>query len=203
MILQPFFERNYASFEKLIKTVQKHVEKESFAVITKRFKSSYFTRKKIKCVIKCDREKTFKPKKEITKAVREEREKREKRKDTVAAELTWFQKLRALKTEFEVDKIKKREKADKIKTQLQTIENENIVIKRNVRFMLSEKRMRSDKIVLSNDSEVFEHEVFEHEVFEQKTGAHSENPMKLNSNTNSDYNTNPNDGEITGDLNMV
>ncbi|KAL8797325.1 MAG: hypothetical protein Q9195_000479 [Heterodermia aff. obscurata] len=60
MVLQPSFERDYASFEKLIKTVQKHVEKESFAIITKRFKPSYFTEEKIKCVIKCDREETFK-----------------------------------------------------------------------------------------------------------------------------------------------
>ena len=56
MVLRPPPERDYASLEELISAIQKHAEKEGYAVITKRTKPSFSTGEKIKCVIMCDRE---------------------------------------------------------------------------------------------------------------------------------------------------
>lgn len=65
MILRFFSKRNYAFFEKLINAIQKHVEKERYTIITKRFKSSFFIKKKIKCVIMCERKSFTKRKSDI------------------------------------------------------------------------------------------------------------------------------------------
>ena len=79
MILRFSSKRNYAFLEKLIEAVRKHVEKKNYEVSTKRFKSSFFIEKKIKCVLVCDREDFTKRKSEI-KSKKNDQSRREKNK---------------------------------------------------------------------------------------------------------------------------